>query len=258
MKNLYKKISVVALSGMIIAGGVAASGVNAQAYSSDLRRQIEDLGRGAQVYHEVKKVAKKSGARVLAAFSREVDMDRYVRDQYWDKIQKKNPNAKEFQSALLIGVDFDNDSRAMELSLENHIGWDLFRIRYKGYYFLIKYNKYSHISQIPQVSEKDLDKNLSHQNKRFYEKVLKGMVEKAGGRIVKISDSKNQNEMNEFIKERFEEGVFKEGENSKENLLGGLYCGYDALRLNIELNYFFKGPVSRLIYRGIDMLIIYE
>ena len=95
MKNLNKKIGAVALSGVVVLGGFAASGINIHAYSPSLSKQIQDLGReGGPVYYDAKRVVEKSGAKIEAVFSSSQKMSRYLESNYWDRIQRHSSLSK--------------------------------------------------------------------------------------------------------------------------------------------------------------------
>ena len=258
MKNLYKKVSVIALVSMIISGGIVSSGVNAQAYSpSELKKQIEDLGKGASVYHEVKYIAEKSGAKVESAFSSKVGMNRYVEKNYWDKIQGQSKSAKKERKALLEGVECGSDPRYLEMKIKEHSLGNLFRVRYKRYYFLIRIVKYKKISDIPEISSAEIEKNLSRENQRLYYNHLRGIVRGSGYRVVMAYDENriNRKRMNEYIEDRLKEEVFKGSEEFREHLLLGLHCS-DIEAFKHNLQYRYKGNIMRLIYDGIDMLVV--
>lgn len=258
MKSVYKKVSVIALSSMIIAGGIASSGINAQAYDpSELKRQVEDLGKGGSVYHEVKYIAERNGAVVEAAFSSSAKMNKYVQDNYWDKIQGQSESAKKERKALLEGIECGRDPMYLEAKIKEHSLGNLFRVRYKRYFFLIRIKQYKDISHIPPVSGRDIERNLDRENQRLYYNHLRDVIDKAGYKVVQIYDenSANKKKMKEYIEDRIKEGVFKVSKEHEEELLVGLHCSdYSAFKFNLK--YHREGKIMRLIYSGIDMLLI--
>ncbi len=258
MKSVYKKVSVIALSSMIIAGGIASSGINAQAYDpSELRREIEDLGRGAGVYYDVKYIAERAGARVEAVFSSSEKMNRYVENNYWDRVKGHSESAKKEKNALLKGIDCGRDAMYLELQIKKHELGKLFRVKYKDIYFLIRIPEYKRLSDIPKVSGSDIEKNLSRENQRLYRNHMEKVIERAGYKVVQIYDynKANRKKMKEYIEERFKDGVFEWDEDFEERLLVGLGCGdYSAFKYNVEQHY--QGNIMRLNYSDIDMLLV--
>lgn len=258
MKSVYKKVSVIALSSMIIAGGIASSGINAQAYDpSELRREIEDLGRGARVYYDVKYIAQSAGAKVEAVFSSNEKMNRYVEKHYWDRIQGHSESAKKEKKALLNGVDCGRDAMYLELQIKKHELGNLFRVKYKDLYFLIRIPEYKNLSEIPKVSGSEIERNLSPVNQRFYYGHVRGLVERYGYKVVNIYDRNNANKkkMDEYIEERLQDGVFKGDDVFIENLEVGMHCSGDSV-FEDHLKHRFNGDVMRLIYSGMDILIV--
>ena len=256
MKSLNKKIGAVALSGMVVFGGFAASGVNVQAYSPDLIRQVEDLGRGTEVFHKVKNVAEEYSAKVEAVFSSKAKMNNYVESKYWSQLQRRNPNAKKAKKALSVGVECGNNPKVLEEKIQNIPPGNRLRLRYQGYYFLIRVNGFNSISDIPDISSSDIE-NLDRHNQRFFYQYVKPFIEKAGFRVIKIYDYNKQNreKMKNYIQDRFEDGVFKGNDKFKERLSVGLGCvDYRALLFNLEHPY--DSNIIRLNHQGIDMLLV--
>lgn len=140
MKKIHKKIGAMALAGMVVAGGVAASGGSSHAVSFNPKLPLVVVSKGSMddlsdydkcSIKEVQKICKELGISIRAVSNKSSVMDKFISDG--KVIKRPRVRNKLLEGSVLYGND---ELLKEELIKRKNLKEKVFRCRYDNLDFL--------------------------------------------------------------------------------------------------------------------------
>lgn len=135
MKNLHKKIGAMFLAGMVVLGGVAVSGVNSFAASSNNKVVVKNSLQQSN-YQKVERMANKFNGEIVKDSNNNKEFKNYLKEK---KIKNNNKNPKILYDNSRS--DIRNQSQiALPLNNAKNRKIPFVAIQFQGKYYLIQIN----------------------------------------------------------------------------------------------------------------------